>query len=761
MSNSMNDPEIRKAIAAVTQNPQSAEAWITLGNLMQARDEKDKAADCFQRARKLTRGQTVEPPPPPPAPVAPPIAPMPPPPAPVAAPPTSPVVQALVAAQRQMDAAWFPNLSLLLSFLFSNHDHPELADRMMWDSHAFDDARSLDPTAMASAYLPYLIGEMDAAEIAVVERAQQAAPDAPVIDLCLGFSYFRCSRREQVDACFARAQAALTQLQASLPNPTAREFYREVECRWHLGLARLFKSPDNVREYARAIELGGQSLAQFFEGLKVDPNADAVRQPLANAYLALAARASMERKDFARAIELGQQAVSLDPRCGVTPGDGYANLGLYYAQTDRLDQAIEIWERGLPINPGHLEMRQNLVLCYGKRSEQYQDQSQWTPARALLEKALAMERASPAPRAELIRQTEERLAYYERNRNVLNMLEGGAEQRGRDLLERLTTGANEAKPAPASASPLAARLQRGAPQTVNPAPVPPTPVVAEATVPLPAKKTLPSKEVPVLAPRAGRSQFSLGVMILGLVMSFCLLLTFLMNAGRLSSGGSLFLNIIFLIIVFAIWITAILTWLAIKEQWRWFIWRKTGVAKPGPLEISRQVYDRANQLFNEDRAITLKCQEVGGQFARTFNLAQFQAVDVPVVEFLGRYVLAYKLQTQLDGYPPELQIENIIFGASDTAKWNERFENLKRKVGKEQPSTLAIVGVKDPGKEARERLSAAFLNDLNTIGAFQGELRKLTKQLHLSRGAVDLIIGIHRFAKVIEYATLRTVQEKF
>jgi hypothetical protein len=65
MSNSLNDSEIQQAIAAVTANQQSPEKWIALGNALQARGEKDKAAYCFAQARTLSRGQSVEPPQPP------------------------------------------------------------------------------------------------------------------------------------------------------------------------------------------------------------------------------------------------------------------------------------------------------------------------------------------------------------------------------------------------------------------------------------------------------------------------------------------------------------------------------------------------------------------------------------------------------------------------------------------------------------------------------------------------------------------------
>lgn len=70
MSNSTNDPELQHAIAAVTADQQSPEKWIALGNVMQARGEKDKAAECFARARTLSRAQP-SPSPQPPAPPSP------------------------------------------------------------------------------------------------------------------------------------------------------------------------------------------------------------------------------------------------------------------------------------------------------------------------------------------------------------------------------------------------------------------------------------------------------------------------------------------------------------------------------------------------------------------------------------------------------------------------------------------------------------------------------------------------------------------
>ena len=70
MPHPTHDPELERAIAAVTADQQSPEKWIALGNVMQARGEKDKAAECFARARTLSRAQP-SPPPPPPAPASP------------------------------------------------------------------------------------------------------------------------------------------------------------------------------------------------------------------------------------------------------------------------------------------------------------------------------------------------------------------------------------------------------------------------------------------------------------------------------------------------------------------------------------------------------------------------------------------------------------------------------------------------------------------------------------------------------------------
>ena len=112
MPHPTHDPELERAIAAVTADQQSPEKWIALGNVMQARGEKDKAADCFARARTLSRGQPSAPQPPAPALPAPPSPPTPAPASSTAAPVSSGVLfsrlkqTASQAAQKAQEVDW-------------------------------------------------------------------------------------------------------------------------------------------------------------------------------------------------------------------------------------------------------------------------------------------------------------------------------------------------------------------------------------------------------------------------------------------------------------------------------------------------------------------------------------------------------------------------------------------------------------------------------------------------------------------------------
>lgn len=58
----MSENSIRRVSQLVQQNPDDPQAWISLGELLQARGDEDKAAQCFQRAQKLTMTRTPSPP---------------------------------------------------------------------------------------------------------------------------------------------------------------------------------------------------------------------------------------------------------------------------------------------------------------------------------------------------------------------------------------------------------------------------------------------------------------------------------------------------------------------------------------------------------------------------------------------------------------------------------------------------------------------------------------------------------------------------
>lgn len=58
----MSENNLKQAYQLVRKNPDDPEAWINLGNLLQASGDKEKAAQCFQHARQLTSAQIPSPP---------------------------------------------------------------------------------------------------------------------------------------------------------------------------------------------------------------------------------------------------------------------------------------------------------------------------------------------------------------------------------------------------------------------------------------------------------------------------------------------------------------------------------------------------------------------------------------------------------------------------------------------------------------------------------------------------------------------------
>ncbi len=58
----MSENNLKRAYQLVRKNPDDPEAWINLGNLLQASGDKEKAAQCFQHARQLTIAQIPSPP---------------------------------------------------------------------------------------------------------------------------------------------------------------------------------------------------------------------------------------------------------------------------------------------------------------------------------------------------------------------------------------------------------------------------------------------------------------------------------------------------------------------------------------------------------------------------------------------------------------------------------------------------------------------------------------------------------------------------
>jgi hypothetical protein len=229
-------------------------------------------------------------------------------------------------------------------------------------------------------------------------------------------------------------------------------------------------------------------------------------------------------------------------------------------------------------------------------------------------------------------------------------------------------------------------------------------------------------------------------------------------------------------------------------------WEKTSVKKTGLISISKDAYKKAKGIIDASGSIMGKRQQASADpkdertrnyylneaevLARNSEILDYQAVDFPVIETIAEMMLAYDIQAVWNGYPDIIRRPNLQFGRSDEAKWKEKYSKRRQQVGSQSvaSSPSLMFGFTSAENVIRSQmigvLSSELVNgqvNINVmtslenlvpkyginIGSFSSDLWNLRKAMRDSEEFFHFITVIHHYFKLVDYATIRTIKEKF
>jgi adenylate cyclase len=202
-------------------------------------------------------------------------------------------------------------------------------------------------------------------------------------------------------------------------------FFRQTQEGLRLALSQLTLALELDPNYARALHFKSLVLAMLYQHYVRDP------QLLRDA-LELADRAIAINPDeaffytaptmiYTLLEQLDKAEVSINRMVALAPDRSYFQLGLFYAQTNKVPEAIHAWERAVEIDPESREVLGNLVTASSRAGDSERVTEWATAALPLFERRLR-----------LVPDDEHALEKY------IGLLQyAGQEQRAQELGERL------------------------------------------------------------------------------------------------------------------------------------------------------------------------------------------------------------------------------------------------------------------------------------------------------------------------------------